>query len=61
MTPGVQASGRYEYFALQNSRTSNFVDIFSWLYEDLKKFDIDIIQHKIPLKDGSKPFRQNIR
>jgi hypothetical protein len=27
----------------------------------LKTFDIDIIQHKIPLKAGSKPFRQKIR
>ena len=37
------------------------VDIFAWSYEDLKTFDTDIIQHKIPLKVGSKPFRQNIR
>jgi hypothetical protein len=36
-------------------------DVFSWLYEDLKTFDIDIIQHKIPLKVGSKPFKHNIR
>jgi hypothetical protein len=38
-----------------------FSDIFAWLYEDLKTFDTDIIHHKIPLKAGSKPFRQNIR
>jgi hypothetical protein len=37
------------------------VDIFSWSYEDLKTFDTDIIQHKIPLKVGSKPFRNKIR
>jgi hypothetical protein len=34
--------------------------IFAWSYEDLKKFDTAIIQHKIPLKDGSKTFRQKI-
>jgi hypothetical protein len=39
----------------------NFVDIFAWSYEDLKTFDTDIIQHKIPLNVGSKPFRQGIR
>ena len=39
------------------SLMKNFVDIFSWSYEDLKTFDTDIIQHKIPLKVGSKPFR----
>jgi hypothetical protein len=38
-----------------------FADVFAWSYEDLKTFDTDIIQHKIPLKVGSKPFRQNIR
>jgi hypothetical protein len=38
-----------------------FSDIFAWLYEYLKTFDTDIIQHKIPLKVGSNPFRQNIR
>jgi hypothetical protein len=37
------------------------VDIFAWSYEDLKTFDIDIIQHNIPLKVGSKPFRKKIR
>jgi hypothetical protein len=37
-----------------------FVDIFSWSYEDLNTFDIDIIQHKIPLKVGSKPFELKI-
>ena len=38
-----------------------FVDTFAWSYEDLKTFDIDIIQHKIPLKTGSKQFKQKIR
>jgi hypothetical protein len=38
-----------------------FSDIFSWSYEYLRTFDTDIIQHKIPLKAGSKPFRQKIR
>jgi hypothetical protein len=36
---------------------TNFVDTFACLYEDLRIFDTDIIQHKIPLKAGSKPFR----
>lgn len=33
-----------------------FKDIFSWSYEDLKTFDTDVMQHKIPLKEGVKPF-----
>lgn len=38
-----------------------FSDIFSWSYEDLKTFDTKIIQHKIPLKEGTKPFQQKLR
>ena len=34
-----------------------FSDVFSWIYEDLKSYDTDIIQHKIPLKESEKPFK----
>ena len=27
-----------------------FSDVFTWTYEDLKSYDTEIIQHKIPLK-----------
>jgi hypothetical protein len=39
------------------SLIKKFVDTFSCSYEDLKTFDTDIIHHKIPLKNISKPFR----
>lgn len=39
----------------------DFADIFAWNYEDLKTYDTEIIQHKIPLKEDSKPFRQKLR
>ena len=35
------------------------MDVFAWSYEDLKTYDKKIIQHKIPLKEGIKPHRQN--
>jgi hypothetical protein len=38
-----------------------YLDVFSWSYEDLKVFDIEIMQHKIPLKPGTKPFKQKSR
>jgi hypothetical protein len=38
-----------------------FADIFAWSYKYLNTFDTDIIQHKIPLKAGSKPFRETIQ
>jgi hypothetical protein len=43
------------------SLIKNFADTFACSYEYLKTFDIDIIQHKIPLKTGSKPFIKKIR
>lgn len=38
-----------------------FVDIFAWSYEYLKIYDTNILRHKIPLKPGTKPFRQKLR
>ena len=38
-----------------------FSDIFAWRYEDLKSYDTEIIQHKIPLKENQKPFKQKLR
>ena len=39
----------------------DFFDVFSWSYEDLKAYDTEIIQHKIPLKENQKPFKQKLR
>ena len=38
-----------------------YVDVFSWSYEDLKSYDTSIIQHKIPIKEEHKPFTQKLR
>ena len=38
-----------------------FVDVFAWSYEELRAYDMNIIQHKIPLKENQKPFRQKLR
>ena len=35
--------------------------MFAWSYEDLKSYDTNIIQHKIPIKEDQKPFKQNLR
>jgi hypothetical protein len=37
-----------------------YVDVFSWSYEDLETYYTNIIQHKIPLKPGIKPFKQKL-
>jgi len=35
--------------------------IFAWSYDDLKAYDKTIFQHIIPLKEGTKPFKQKMR
>ena len=40
---------------------SQFSDVFSWEYLDLKVYDKNIIQYIIPLKPDQKPFRQRLR
>jgi hypothetical protein len=38
-----------------------FKDIFTWSYDELRTYDTIVIDHKIPLKPGVKPFRQKLR
>jgi hypothetical protein len=38
-----------------------FANVFAWTYKDLKMYDTSIIEHKIPLKEGAKPFRNKLR
>ena len=35
-----------------------FQDVFSWYYEDISGFDLGLIQHAIPIKEGIKPVRK---
>jgi hypothetical protein len=38
-----------------------FADIFTRQYDDLKTFDTEVIQQKIPLNKDTKPFRKKFR
>jgi hypothetical protein len=38
-----------------------YFDVFAWSYDDLKAYDKSIFQHIIPLKEGTKPFKQKLR
>jgi hypothetical protein len=38
-----------------------FADVFTWTYEDLKTYDTSVIEHKIPLKEEAKTFKQKLR
>eukprot|EP00253_Pinus_taeda_P031515 PITA_31515 len=38
-----------------------FQYVFAWSYEDLKSYDTAVIQHRIPLKENQKPFKQKLR
>ena len=35
--------------------------MLAWEYKDLKSYDTSVIQHKIPLKENQKPFKQKLR
>lgn len=37
-----------------------YKDVFAWSYDDLKTFDTNIIQHKVPLKSGMRPCKQKL-
>jgi hypothetical protein len=38
-----------------------FQDVFAWSCEDLRGFNVALIQHAIPIKEGIKPVRQKQR
>jgi hypothetical protein len=38
-----------------------FKYVFAWMYDDLKTFDPNIIQHVIPMKPQTQPFQQKLR
>ena len=38
-----------------------FADIFAWEYSDLKNYDTNIIQHRIPLENHTIPFKEKLR
>jgi hypothetical protein len=48
---------RAEYVEL----LKEFVDVFSWTYEDLRTYDTSFIEHKILVKEETKPFRKKLR
>jgi len=42
-------------------RFKNYMDVFSWCYDDLKTFDTTVIQYKIPLKGGVKQYKHKLK
>ena len=38
-----------------------YQDVFAWSHENIKVYDTNIIQHKIPIKDNQKPFKKKLR
>ena len=49
-----------EYKELYLKLFQSYKDVFAWSYQDLKIFDINIMQHKIPLKEDAKPHKQKL-
>jgi hypothetical protein len=38
-----------------------YKDVFPWSYDKLRTYDTTIMEHKIPLKPGVKPFKQKLK
>src|SRR4051812_591977 len=39
----------------------DYAEIFAWSYRDMPRLDIDIVVHRLPLKEGCAPVRQKRR
>ena len=39
----------------------DYVDIFSWSYEDMPGLDTDIVAHRLPTKEDFPPVKQKVR
>ena len=39
----------------------DYVEIFAWSYEDMPGLDIDIVVHRLPMKEGCSPIKQKLR
>ena len=38
-----------------------YVEIFTWSYEDMPRLDTDIVVHRLPIKEDYPPVKQNVR
>jgi hypothetical protein len=43
------------------SLLQEYTNVFAWTYTDMPSLDTDIVVHKIPLIEGSKPVKQKTR
>ena len=50
-----------EYKEMHTKLVKEFYDVFAWSYDDLKLYDLDVIQHTIPVQRNVKPFKQKLR
>jgi hypothetical protein len=57
LSSGLSREKRTEYATL----LKELADVFSWTYEDLRTYDTSVIEHKIPLREEAKPFRNKLR
>lgn len=42
-------------------RLHEYANVFAWSYQDMSGLDTDIVVHKLPLKPGCLPVKQNLR
>ena len=57
----ISKSLTYETRNKYKNLLQQYANIFAWSYNDLKTFNKDVMEHKIPLKADAKPIIQKIR
>ena len=57
LSTGLNADQKSKFCSL----IKEFADVISWEYRDLKNYDTNIIQHRIPLEKHTIPFKQKLR
>ena len=57
LSTGLIAGQKSEFCSLMKE----FANVFAWEYSDLKTYDTNIIQHRIPLQKDTNPFKQKLK
>ena len=39
----------------------DYVEVFSWSYEDMSGLDKDLVVHRLPMKEGCPPVKKKVR
>jgi hypothetical protein len=53
----LEADYKFELIAL----IKEYVDYFAWNYTEISGLSRELVEHRLPIKDGFKPYKQHLR